>query len=954
MADLVDAMGTAIGALLRENDVCSAARLRLRLMAEELTLRKPQSDFDSMESLESSADTQLLPHQIHAAHFAVSNPMLKGVLLADEVGLGKTIEAAMVIKEMIYRGARNVLIIASRSLCQQWAGELRERFAVEFEVLNADRVRQLERRKLSPYSGLRICTYHFVNQHLGEVEKTPWDLVVVDECHLLKNPQGALHRAIKRLPRGFTCLLTATPLQNYLPEIQAISTLIDEQALGTAFSFRERFCEDGRGLRAKNLEELNDRLAGFAIRTLRTDVPEIRFTQRTPKLFNFHLHEDERRLYEGVSSYLSRPTWAFGDNAAGKSLIILVYRKLLASSSFALRSALRKVQERLEEMIETGDRKPIRASSLGPALREALEEGPEDPAAAPGGGGPRDVITQTIDEELREVSEYVRLCERIAENAKGECLIAAMPELLEQGDKVLVFTQYRATQAYLCRKLAQAGYEVVAFHGDLKSHSNPEKDEREIAKQRFRTSAQVMVATDAGAEGLNLQFCHILVNYDLCWNPMKLEQRIGRCHRIGQEHDVVVANLVALENAVDARLVELLTDKIHLFDSVLGESDEILGAIEDALDFEQAIFHILQTCRTPDEIDQAFGQLQLDLEFEIEERQTHGRSLLQGFDDRIRDHLDIAGARAQEALDKRTTLLRDFLLGAVSEFGARVDEIEPGVHRFTTPSHFLLHAGELLDPAYTGAFGKSAGASHTYLTKRHPLVRAALDILLQEGRKSAVRLRYTGRHTIHGLEELVGQRGWWLTARVSFSGFEVEDHLVHLAWVVADGQPMHHELLSGNIARVTAEGGAWDSALLAPSEESLQELLAAQVQAIEEGILERNAHYYVERRGIIDRYYGPAGDGEVLAELKHQIAEKRAKVDELQGAIDATGTMKAKMDLMREQDRLNDDLFQLEQRLQAEQLESFENRKAAIRELEQLRELGHSVELVSIAQWAMH
>jgi len=212
---------------------------------------------------------------------------------------------------------------------------------------------------------------------------------------------------------------------------------------------------------------------------------------------------------------------------------------------------------------------------------------------------------------------------------------------------------------------------VVKFHGSLKSPSNPDRDERELAKRLFRTDANVMVTTDAGAEGLNLQHCHIVVNYDLSWNPMKLEQRIGRCHRIGQEQDVVVANLVATENAVDARLVELLTDKIHLFDSVLGESDEILGAIEDILDFEQAVFQILQTCRTPEQIDQAFVQLQLDLESEIEDRRSHGRSLLQGFDDRIRDHLAAARSRAREALDRRTSLLRDFLLGSLDAFGAK-------------------------------------------------------------------------------------------------------------------------------------------------------------------------------------------------------------------------------------------------------------------------------------------
>jgi len=942
-----------IRSFLAAHDVESPDWFRLRLQAEELTRRRPTSDFDSMESLESSRDTRLLPHQIHAAHFAVSNPLLKGVAFFDEVGLGKTIEAAMVIKEMAYRGCRNVLVIASRSLAQQWAGELRERFAMEFEVLDARKVAELKRHGTDPYAGLRIATYHFVNGHIGKFVQTPWDLVVIDECHLLKNPQGALHRSIKRLPRRLTCLLTATPIQNYLPELQSVCTLIDEEALGTAFSFREQFCEDPRGLVVKNLPELKDRLSRFAIRTLRTDVPEIRFTLRTPRLFNFELHEDEQQLYEGVSEYLARPNWAFGDNASGKFLIIMVYRKLLASSSFALRGALRKVQDRLQDMIKTGDREPMTVRHLDPEARAVAEE-----LAAEGPADAEDVTSnegeqKSIEDELEEVRGYVTLCERITENAKGERLVAAVPDLLQQGDRVLVFTQYKATQRYLARKLREAGYRVVEFSGDLKSHSNPDKDERELAKREFRESADVMIATDAGAEGLNLQFCHIVVNYDLPWNPMKIEQRIGRCHRIGQEEDVVVANLVATQNAVDARLVELLTEKIHLFDSVLGESDEILGAIEDGLNFEHRIFEILQTCRTPEEIDSAFAQLQLELEGVIEERRSRGRSLLQGFDDRIQDHLQIAEARAREALDRRTALLRDFVLGSLQAHGASVVEEEPGLFRFSTPSQFILGAAELLDAQYKGTFTKDGRETVAYLTKRHPLIRTALDVHLRSGQRTAVRLAYTGNHNIHGMDRLVGRRGWWLNFRVSFSGFETEDHVLQLGLVERDGACHADDLASENLARITAEPAAWLPDLPLPDERTVDEWLCRRVSVLEEGILERNAQYYVERRSVIDKFYGAKGDGEVLAELRHAVEEKRRQVDELQDQIEATAAVTKKMGLMRDQDRLNDDLFQLQQRMQAEQLASFDAKRKALRELEQLRDLSHTVELVSVAQWTM-
>jgi superfamily II DNA or RNA helicase len=943
-------MGTDLTAVFRGREVESAGAFRLRLLAEELTLRRPQSDFDAMESLDSSRDTILYPHQIHAAHFATSNPMLRGVLFADEVGLGKTIEAAMVVKEAVYRGARNVLVVAGKSLCQQWAAELRDRFALEVEVLDSAAARAMERGGRDPYSGLRVCTYHFVNGHLGELAKTTWDLVVVDECHLLKNPQGALHRSVKRLPRRFTVLLTATPIQNYLPELHSVSTLIDELALGTPFSFRERYCADPRGLTVQNVHELRERLSRFGIRTLRSDVPEIEWTARHPRLFNFDLFDDERELYEGVSDYLSRPNWAFGDNAAGKYLIVLVYRKLLASSSFALRGALRKVLERLQDMAKGIETAPLQVADLGgeavAVAREILEEGDAEAGEADRG------VLGRIEDEIEETRGYVELCERIQENAKGVKLVEVIPSLLEQGDRVLVFTQYKATQAYLARKLEAAGYRVQRFSGDLKSHRNPDKDERELAKRRFEQEADVMIATDAGAEGINLQFCHLVVNYDLPWNPMKIEQRIGRCHRLGQKHDVVVANLVATGNAVDARLVQLLTDKIHLFDSVLGESDEILGALEDGMDFERAVFEILQTCRTPEQIDAAFEELQRNMERVIAERRSRGKSLLQGFDDRIRDHLRFAEERARAALSHRQQQLRDFIVGAVEAHGGRVWETN-GIHDFSVPAQLFLHSSDLLDPDYRGTFHKGDDAAVTYFTKRHPLVQAALDYHRQHGARAALTLAYTGNHNIHGMDRFVGCEGWWLTFKVCLSGLEVEDHLLPVVLIAEDRELWHDDLLTEAVPRLTVQEGTWDESLPIPTGQLVESILLPRIKQLTDGILERNAEYYLERREVLDRYYGAKGDGEVLAELRHRVRDKMDQMAALDDQIEATKPMTTKVDLMRQQDALNDELFELQQRMQTEQMGSFAAKRKAVAELEQLRELRHEVELVSVAQWRL-
>ena len=939
-----------IGTFIAAEELSSAEMLRLRILAEELTLRRPSSEYDSLESLQSSRHTILYPHQIHAAHSAVSNPLLKGTLLADDVGLGKTVEAGMIIKEMYYRGRANVLVVCGKSLRQQWAAELRDRFALDFQVLDRQAAARLKRAGKKPWEGLRICTPYFLNTNLGDAARTIWDILAVDECHLLKNPQGALHKAVQSVPRSFILLLTATPIQNYLPELHAISTLIDEETLGTAFSFREKFCDDDRGLRVKNLDELKRRLSRFAVRTVRGDVPEIKFTKRIPKLFNFELPTPERELYEQVSAYLSRPNWAFGEDAPGKYLILMVYRKLLASSSFALLNALRKVEQRLAAMA-AGKRPPVlRIGALGADVEASAADMESDIELGAARG--QAAIRQSVAEELEEVRGYLRLAESIEENAKGLALVRAMPELLESGDKVLVFTQYKATQGYLVRKLEEAGYHVVPFSGDLKSHANPEKDERELAKLRFRDDADVMVATDAGAEGLNLQFCHVVVNYDLPWNPMKIEQRIGRAHRLGQEHDVVAANLVALGNEVERRLVELLTDKINLFGSVLGESDEILGNLEDAIDFERRIFEILQTCRTPEQIEAGFRQLQLDLDDEIQERRSTGQQLLTGFDDRIRDHLAIAEREGLRAAHSRARRLEEFLLGSLRCLDGKCEQ-KDGVYRIVTPSLYFLASDQLIDSEYRGTFDKHREGDAPLFNRDHPLIRAGLAIHKERGARGAVSLEYTGRHTIHGMEELVGAKGWWLVFKVSFTGFEVEDHLVHVALVADEQESTLNELLSESIFRITMAQGEWDGTLPLPDMGAVEAKVAETVGQLREAILERNADYYLERRETIESFYGARGDGEVLAELRAAIRERQTRLLALEEEKDSVTRSQDKLALADEIDKVNEDLFRLQQRLQTEQLQNFERKREELRKLEALRVLQEHVDLVGVAQWGL-
>jgi len=373
------------------------------------------------------------------------------------------------------------------------------------------------------------------------------------------------------------------------------------------------------------------------------------------------------------------------------------------------------------------------------------------------------------------------------------------------------------------------------------------------------------------------------------------------------------------------------------------------------MDFERAVFNIVQTCRTKEEIDQAFAQLQLDLERVIADKQAMGSSLLQGFDDRLRDHLEGVAVRAQKALDTRTALLRDFTLTSLTANGASYSEEEPGVYRFSTPSQFRLVSQEPLDPEYRGTFAKDARDTVTYLTKHHPLVKAAMDVHLRvrRGTRTALTLSYTGNHNIHGMEYFVSRTGWWVNFKVMFSGVETEDHILQLGLLSGDESITVNDLLCDNLDRITCVPGKWQAALPSPSPELVEEWLAAQVDVLRAEISDRNGRYYMERRAVIDKYYGSKGDGEVLAEMRHRVGEKQRQVRDLVLQVEAEKSTAKQMELTREGDKLDEELFLLQQRMQTEQMTNFAEKRRALKELEQLAVLKHEVELVSVAQWAM-
>jgi adenine-specific DNA-methyltransferase len=446
--------------------------------------------------------------------------------------------------------------------------------------------------------------------------------VVMDEAHRLRNvykPANVIANTLKlALANKNKLLLTATPLQNSLLELFGLVSFIDEHTFGDLKSFREQFANLTQEQVFKTLKA---RLKPICHRTLRRQVTSyIPFTRRMPMVEEFTPEEGEDRLYDLVSDYLRR------DNlqalpASQRSLMTLVLRKLLASSTFAIAGALESISNRLKVKLQNAEPAESLEDELDKdyeALDETAEEWLEDEPAEP----LSDADCAALKAEIADLDSFARLAVSISHNAKGKALVKALAiafakaRELGAAEKAIIFTESRKTQSYLLRVLADSAFAegIVLFNGsntDDRSkaiyaawqakHAGTDRvtgsksaDMRSALVDYFREEGRIMIATEAGAEGINLQFCSLVVNYDLPWNPQRIEQRIGRCHRYGQKRDVVVVNFLNRKNEADRRVFELLSEKFQLFEGVFGASDEVLGAIESGVDFEKRINDIYQ------------------------------------------------------------------------------------------------------------------------------------------------------------------------------------------------------------------------------------------------------------------------------------------------------------------------------------------------------------------------
>lgn len=791
-----------------------------KYLAWELSKKYNAADEDKLTGVLSEAKVDLNPHQVDAALFAFNSPLSMGAILADEVGLGKTIEAALVISQHWAERKRRILIICPASLRKQWSIELEEKFYLPSIIMEKklfDKIlNDTYQNPLDNPQNIMICSYPFARKHIDHISRVDWDLVVIDEAHALRNVYKTGNKTAAALKMGLRrhkkLLLTATPLQNDLKELYGLISIIDDNYFGSLKAFSSQY---GRvALRNEDTyQELRNRILPIVHRTLRSQVQAyVKYTNRKPLVQEYYPSDAENELAEKINNYLSRDD-SFGMRK--NKLITLVFYKLLASSTYAIAGTLETTINRLERMVENNEQRlDVAAADDGIACDyESYEDYKEefDDEENEEGEDNRDEKTPLtendlikIRQEIKELREIHELALNIASNSKGSCLLQALNlgfiemEKMKAPRKALIFTESRRTQDFLCDLLNANGYEgkIVLFNGtnsDAKSRKiyeqwlekyqgtsrvtgSPTADKRQALVEYFKDSAEIMIATESAAEGINLQFCSLIVNYDLPWNPQRVEQRIGRCHRYGQKYDVVVVNFINKSNRADQRVYELLDEKFNLFKGVFGASDEVLGAIGNGIDFEKRILEIYRSCRNEADIDQQFNALQDELRQDIEDRVDQARiSLFENFDEEVIEKLRMRENRDCSLLDRFNLRLWKLTCAVL---GDRIQVVENTPHEF-----HLIDSPEKSIPCGIYSVDKINSARYTYRIS-HPLAQWVLNEAKRSSTPVAkVEFDYGNPDvTAFILQQNVGNGGYLTFKVMRYASLnEEEEHILLLA-----------------------------------------------------------------------------------------------------------------------------------------------------------------------------
>jgi len=867
----------------------SITAFQSKYYAHELLRSYSNDHVGKLAGLLFDAQVEPKPHQIDAALFALQTPYVPGVILADEVGLGKTIEAGIVITQYWAERKRRILIIAPSSLRQQWQQELREKFLIPSTLLEAKFKKEQLSQGISNNTDVLICSYEFALRHETSLMRQ-WDLVICDEAHRLRNFYTGRNKgadAISHIVRGATktLLLTATPLQNRLEELYGLVSVFDPTYFYSLDAFRERYIKSRT---SKTNDDLVDRVAVISKRTLRKDADKyIHFTKRLPLTIEFLPSKPEIELYNKVNEYLQREDlYAFSNSQ--RHLTALIIRKRLGSSTYAVASTLENIATRLNQELQAGIRRDNRGiiivNDLSPEDLtdeewEELEESEKSSSQTSFGPGAGEKLSNEVLEAMRnevtELRSYAELARSITVNEKAsklnEALDLGFERLHELGapEKAIIFTDSTKTQEYIARSLVEAGRSegLILFNGSndspganeiykewLSANKDgdvitgiPAVDRRKALVDYFRTTGKIMIATEAAAEGINLQFCSMVVNYDLPWNPQRVEQRIGRAHRFGQKYDVVVVNFSNKGNIAEARILELLAGKFHLFESVFGASDEVLGAIEDGFDFEKKINEILNNSRSDADIDAAFKELETQYATEITSEMAAAKSkVFDNLDPNVQDRLKAYDSQSSDVLNKFERLLL-----AVTK-----RELAPNANFENDGRNFILHNSPVAEAKTGHYYFKSVPLENAHQYRfDSPLARHVIDkaIKTETPIRSLIFSIDKSMRASTAVKALVGKSGELTVKVITFSMKAKNDKITEsymlAGAITVDGDWLDHEYVSDILDLQCIE--IEDSASI--NLEKFNEKLEQRSEQLQKEVQGRNSRYYDQQEELLYR-----------------------------------------------------------------------------------------------------
>jgi adenine-specific DNA-methyltransferase len=946
--------------------------LKRRLLAEDFVRLRRADEQRRYLASQRRGRIDPNPHQIDAVVFALGRIPDGGCILADEVGLGKTIEAGLVMAQLLAEGKRRILLIVPKSLLGQWQLELRTLFGIEARE---------GRRDLEAFAGDGVFLVHreFAGSETGLPllrAADPFDLVVIDEAHeffanIYKRfdkdgnyKSDADEAQIADRVRGLlekdstpVLLLTATPIQNSLAELWGLVQYVEptDMLLGKLPTFREVFCaENDRSLVPGQEFEIRRRLATVLQRTLRSqakDFLEVPFVERQATLLEYELTAEEKDLYQQVTAWLMEPYLCSFDGK-NRRLLLIGFHRRMASSLAALSSSLEKIAERLRKRLAARGADP--GDELFTAFASDLEEDLED-LGKPDADEMADTPSpDRLRTELERVEGFIRCARSIERESKAVRLLEALKVIHERGNqgegtgKAVIFTESLKTQDFLYELLTNNGFvseDITLFRGQNEGprveaalkrwqqevgQVNPSANTPsvEVAKRlalvhEFRMRSKVFISTEAGAKGLNLQFCENLVNYDLPWNPQRIEQRIGRVHRYGQRLGVTILNLLDRDNEVQQLIYEILNEKLELFGKVLGAADAILHVPSSdsperlvwalGADFESQLRAIYGQARSLAEITDQLKALRTSMDAkrrEFESEQDRAAELIETrLDDKVREvfHEKYSKPKIQASLH---TLDRDIdaLVGAyltATDIPFMRTEATGRITYDIAPSPSLPEAHRdgglfLIGDAREGGPGEQ-------LHPGHPIVRAAVDEARQAtSRPLVVELGPGEAGLPESLAARVGQRGRLVVTKVAYRGLEPVDQFLVTALVEHEDQPI--KLSIETLLQVSILDSALVGAPLAVDDRDVDDAFEEALLKDQAEVTEEDQRRFERKLAQLDRYL----EDQILV-LRRKRADRERKLAERQRRSASAPSQVAKQD--RELQLLERDISRLDERI---------------------------------------